>query len=198
VLLRVPVAAVVCYYDGGTFSYDDGEAEAWRGGPLVQDLRVDRLADCFTVTVVPPDLIEAHTKTGWLPVRARALRTPGSSGLGIAAWDPAYGQSPAYARDYARARVPVRQIASPFMNPVSQARVDELAELEDAGYDLPPVIVDGPGEVEEVDYPEEKYPFLDGHYPEVGEDVWYVHDGHHRVMLAIQQGRRFVDALVMG
>lgn len=38
-------------------------------------------------------------------------------------------------------------------------------------------------EVEEVDYP-------DGHYPRVGEDVWYVHDGHHRVMLAIQQGRR--------
>jgi GNAT superfamily N-acetyltransferase len=125
-------------------------------------------------------------------------RTLGGQGLGAATWDPAYGQSPAYARDYARARVPVRQIASPFMNPVSQARVDELAELEDAGYDLPPVIVDGPGEVEEVDYPEEKYPFLDGHYPEVGEDVWYVHDGHHRVMLAIQQGRRFVDALVMG
>ena len=122
----------------------------------------------------------------------------GGQGLGAAAWDPAYGQSPPYARGYARARVPVTQIASPFMNPISQDRVDELAALEDAGYDLPPVIVDGPSEVEEVDYPEEKYPFLDGHYPEVGEDVWYVHDGHHRVMRAIQQGRRFIDALVMG
>jgi len=115
-----------------------------------------------------------------------------------AAWDPEYGQPPYYARNYRRERVPVQQIASPFMNPISQERVDELAELESEGYELPPVIVNGPFEVEEVDYPQEKYPFLDGHDPQIGEDVWFVHDGHHRVMLAIQRRQRYVDALVMG
>jgi len=92
----------------------------------------------------------------------------------------------------------VSQIASPFINPIRQERIDELAELEDEGHELPPVILDGPGEVEEVDYPEEKYPFLDGHFPVVGEDVWYVHDGHHRVTLAVQRGQRFIDALIIG
>lgn len=113
-------------------------------------------------------------------------------------WDEEYGQIPQYARGFAIQRVPVSQIASPFINPIRQERIDELAELEDEGYELPPVILDGPGEVEEVDYPEEKYPFLDGHYPVVGEDVWYVHDGHHRVTLAIQRGQRFIDALIIG
>lgn len=113
-------------------------------------------------------------------------------------WDPAYGCIPYYARNFRRAHIPVSQIASPFINPISQARIDELAELEAEGYELPPPIVDGPSEVEEVDYPEEKYPFLDGHYPRVGEDVWYVHDGHHRVTLAIQQGRRYIEALILG
>jgi hypothetical protein len=113
-------------------------------------------------------------------------------------WDEDYGGIPAYARDFERARVPVSQIASPFINPISQERIDELARLEDLGHTLPPIIVDGPHEVEEVDYPEEKYPFLDGHYPEVGEEFWYVHDGHHRVALAIERGARYIDALVMG
>jgi hypothetical protein len=113
-------------------------------------------------------------------------------------WDEDYGSIPAYARDFERARVPVSQIASPFINPISQERIDELAQLEDSGHTLPPIIVDGPHEVEEVDYPEEKYPFLDGHHPEVGEEFWYVHDGHHRVALAIERGARYVDALVMG
>jgi hypothetical protein len=113
-------------------------------------------------------------------------------------WDEDYGSIPAYARDFERARVPVSQIASPFINPISQERIDELAQLEDSGHTLPPIIVDGPHEVEEVDYPEEKYPFLDGHYPEVGEEFWYVHDGHHRVALAIERGARYIDALVMG
>jgi len=112
-------------------------------------------------------------------------------------WDEEYGRPPAYARDYRRQRVPVSQIASPFMNPVKQERIDELDQLQEAGYVLPPVILDGPGTVEEEDYPEEKYPFLDGHYPKVGEEVWYVHDGHHRVSLAIQQGARYIDALIM-
>ena len=112
-------------------------------------------------------------------------------------WDEEYGQPPYYARDFEKVRVPVSQIASPFINPIKQERVDELGELEDDGYTLPPVIVDGPSEVEEVDYPEEKYPFLDGHEPEVGEAVWYVHDGHHRVALAIQRGHKFIDALVL-
>jgi hypothetical protein len=113
-------------------------------------------------------------------------------------WDEEYGQIPQYARGFAIQRVPVSQIASPFINPIRQERIDELAELEDEGHELPPVILDGPGEVEEVDYPEEKYPFLDGHYPVVGEDVWYVHDGHHRVTLAVQRGQRFIDALIIG
>lgn len=113
-------------------------------------------------------------------------------------WDEEYGQIPYYARGFALQRVPVSQIASPFINPIRQERIDELAELEDEGHELPPVILDGPGEVEEVDYPEEKYPFLDGHYPVVGEDVWYAHDGHHRVTLAIQRGQRFIDALIIG
>jgi hypothetical protein len=113
-------------------------------------------------------------------------------------WDEEYGQIPYYARGFALQRVPVSQIASPFINPIRQERIDELAELEDEGYELPPVILDGPGEVEEVDYPEEKYPFLDGHSPVVGEDVWYVHDGHHRVTLAVQRGQRFIDALIIG
>jgi hypothetical protein len=112
-------------------------------------------------------------------------------------WDEDYGGIPAYARDFERTRVPVSQIASPFINPISQERIDELAQLKDSGYTLPPIIVDGPHEVEEVDYPEEKYPFLDGHYPEVGEEFWYVHDGHHRVALAIERGDRYIDALVM-
>jgi len=83
------------------------------------------------------------------------------------------------------------------MNPISEARIDELDYLEGAGYELPPIIVDGPFEVEEEDYPEEQYPFLDGHYPELGEEVWFVHDGHHRVSLAIRQGKHFVDALLL-
>lgn len=118
--------------------------------------------------------------------------------LGIVDWDPEYAQTPSYAKNYRRQRVPVNQIASPFMNPIKQERIDELEYLEDSGYVLPPVILDGPGTVEESDYPEEKYPFLDGHYPKVGEDVWFVHDGHHRVSLAIQNGHKYVDALVMG
>jgi len=112
-------------------------------------------------------------------------------------WDEEYAQIPEYARGFSRARVPVSQIASPFINPIKQERIDELKFLQDAGYELPPVILDGPGEVEKEDYPEEKYPFLDGHYPIIGEDVWFVHDGHHRVSLAIQNGDKFIDALII-
>lgn len=118
-------------------------------------------------------------------------------GLAGVEWDADYGTVPTYAQHFERVRIPVRQIASPFFNPIKQERIDELAELEDEGYELPPIIVDGPGEVEESDYPEERYPFLDGHYPEVGEEVWFVHDGHHRTMLAIQRGQRFIDALLI-
>lgn len=112
-------------------------------------------------------------------------------------WDEEYGKIPEYAKGYKKERVPVSQIASPFINPIKQERIDELKALEDEGYELPPVILNGPMDVEEVDYPEEEYPFLDGHYPVVGEEVWYVHDGHHRVMLAIQNGQRFIDGLIM-
>jgi len=147
---------------------------------------------------VPPQEIELlqgdpwGREPSWVPLRAaRGMSEP-------VEWDEDYGSIPTYARGFERARVPVRQIASPFINPISQERIDELARLEDAGYTLPPIIVNGPHEVEEVDYPEEKYPFLDGHYPEVGEEVWYVHDGHHRVALALERGDRYIDALVMG
>jgi GNAT superfamily N-acetyltransferase len=112
-------------------------------------------------------------------------------------WDEAYGQIPSYAQNFQRVRVPTSQIASPFMNPTTQERVDELAELEDAGFTLPPIIVNGPFEVEEDDYLEEKYPFLDGHSPEVGEEVWFVHDGHHRVLLALQRRQTHVEALLL-
>lgn len=113
-------------------------------------------------------------------------------------WDEEYGQVPYYARHFKKVKVPVSQIASPFTNPISEERLDELEYLENMGYTLPPVIVDGPFEVEEEDYPDEKYPFLDGHYPELGEDVWFVHDGHHRVSLAIRRGARFIEALLLG
>ena len=112
-------------------------------------------------------------------------------------WDPEYGQLPSYAREYPKSRIQVSQIASPFINPIKDERVEELQALEEAGYTLPPIIVNGPFEVEEEDYPEEKYPFLDGHYPEVGEEVWFVHDGHHRVMVALQRGQKKIDVVVI-
>lgn len=118
--------------------------------------------------------------------------------LTAAEWDEDYGQQNAYARDFEVRRVPLSQLASPFMNPVSDARVEELAELTDAGYELPPVVVNGPDEVEETDYPHEKYPFLDGHEPVVGEEVWWLHDGHHRATLALQRGEKFIDAAIIG
>lgn len=151
-----------------------------------------------------PAVFLRHSGIEWIFVQGEPGEPPADEDedegtLGAAPeWDEDYAAIPAYARGYKRVRVPVSQIASPFFNPIKDERIEQLAALEDAGYTLPPIIVDGPGEVEEVDYPEERYPFLDGHYPEVGEEVWFVHDGHHRTLLALQRGDRFIDALVMG
>jgi hypothetical protein len=163
---------------------DSGEADATRS--------LGRLGSVSYEGAVRPEQIaidESLADGEWTPYQHAVRENPD--------WDEEYARPPYYARDFKRAMVPTSQIASPFMNPISQKRVDELRSLEDAGFTLPPVILDGPGEVEDDEYLEERYPFLDGHFPEPGEDVWFVHDGHHRVTLAMQRGERFVDALII-